>query len=181
MEIQFHNSNEVFSKILNNPTMTRAYVESEEKKKHFILRPVLTVCALALVVVSVAFINNNFDLFVSADFMAETNKTAQIYDNSLVDMETTRGEEVYSYSISIDNNLVVPKGYNLIKSEFYENDIFKYEYQNENKDYIVVTNEQKSGVLHLESLKINEIEVYVYANAITKQEAQKILSSVVDN
>ena len=101
-----------------------------------------------------------------------------IFDNNLVDMETTRGEEAYSYSISIDNNLVVPKGYNLIKSEFYENDIFKYEYQNENKDYIVVTNELKSGVLHLESLKINEIEVYVYANAITKQEAQKILSKL---
>lgn len=181
MEIEFNNSNEVFGKILSNPTMTRAYVEPEKKKKHFILRPVLTVCALAIVVVSVAFVNNNFDLFVSEDFMAETNKTAQIYDNNLVDMETIRGEEAYSYSVSIDNNLVVPKGYNLVKSEFYENDVFKYEYQNENKDYIVVTNEAKSGALHLASLEINEVEVYVYANAITKQEAQKILSSVVDN
>ncbi len=74
----------------------------------------------------------------------------------------------------------MPDGYKNSKT-ITDGNTFEIWYENQNDDFILYTNLIPINMQHLASAQINGEEVYILANALTKEEAEKILLSLVDN
>ena len=180
--MEFKNSDEVFEKISSNPVMTRAYVEPETKK-HFVFKPLVALCVIVLLVVSFDFARNHLDSVIDLNFAAETNDTADYYAVSLDGAHGAQNKMEMHYSIvesALEDDLSITRGYSLL-SKTENDDSFEYEYRNEKNDYIFITTSLKR-IQYLKTKKIGTLDVYIYANAITQEQAEEILSSIdVDN
>ena len=176
--MEFKNSDEVFEKISSNPIMTRAYVEPETKK-HFVLRPLVAFCLIALFVVSFGFVRNYLESVRGLNFDAETNDATEFYATSLDGAHGAQnGMEMY-YSTkesASEDDLSITRGYSLL-SKTENEDSFEYEYRNEKNDYIFITTSLKR-MQYLKTKKIGTLDVYIYANAITEEQAEEILASI---
>ncbi len=185
MSLQFNNKDVVFEKILNNPTPTRAYVEPEQKRKITYLRPVLALCTLALIIGSIRLFNPA--KFLTADSFNGTRGTAETVDNYTATndivissaLEQDKGQES-NYSLVSRKIPSTPDGYDKTKMTV-DGNIFEVWYKNQSGGFILYTNQNPLNMQPLASAEVDGERVYIVADSITKEEAEKILSSLVDN
>ncbi len=186
MEVNFSNQNEVFNKILTNPVPTHAYKENEKSRRNVYLRPVLAFCAIAIIVGTISFLNQDklFVTFDNSNNMAETveytTKNAANFSCKDIYIDEETGLSLTLNNIGSALILAIPEGYEYVGAKIDETS-FEYEYKNQNGDFILYTNLVSINTKPLANAEIDGETVYIIANAITKEDAEKILSAVVDN
>lgn len=185
-DVVFKNGDKVFESIMKNnvPTVS-CYNESEKRKNFAFMRPVAVVLSAIFVVgIGWTVLNGGFFIRYAKNDMAVFPETAE---NGFYSM--TAEDSALSISIEKDGGTTngiaqftlsyIPEGYVVSNGE-YSNDGYSVKYTNTNGGYFIITtnshvnNEVESSF----SKTINETEVTIVTNVLSREEAKKILDSI---
>ncbi len=185
-DVVFKNSDKVFESIIKNnvPTVS-CYNESQKRKNFAFMRPVAVVLSAIFVVgIGWTVLNGGFFIRYAKNDMTAMPETAE---NGFYSM--TAEDSALSISIEKDGSTTngtseftpsyIPEGYLATDGE-YSNDGYLVKYTNTNGGYFIITtnfhvnNEVESSFSKI----INETEVTIVTNVLSREEAKKILDSI---